>query len=210
MKRIITVLIFSISINLTNAQQFDKNNAIYSSGEMNLGNYVGIDMNLNYVYKEKYSFKIGYTENFRKPKSLPENYSPGLIGIFYLGYLNPYDQLRNFQIGLGRTYNLNENGTIRANFLLGLGYTTIREPENWEFIQDAYFVENYTWNYTMYNTVSLIINPKIEFPFTRYYGLTISPMLQINKDRTYFGIGIGHMIGLLRKKTNHNKRLLGA
>lgn len=199
MKRIITTLIFSISINLTFAQ-FDENNVIYSSGEVNFGNYVGIDMNLNYVYKEKYSFKIGYTGNLRKPISLPENYSPGLIGIFYFWLINPYDKFENYQIGLGRTYILNEKGTIGANLSFGLGYTTIREPENWEFIKDANFVENYTWNYRMYNTVSLIINPKIEFPFTRYYGFTISPMLQINKDRTYFGIGIGHMIGLLRKK----------
>ena len=69
-------------------------------------------------------------------------------------------------------------------------------------INDTFLTENYTWNYKKYNTLSLIINPKIEFPFTRFYGLTISPMLQINKDRTYFGIGIGHMIGLLRKRKN--------
>ena len=67
----------------------------------------------------------------------------------------------------------------------------------------GFLTENYTWIYNKYNTVNLIINPKIEFPFTRYFGLTISPMLQINKDRTYFGIGIGQMIGLLRsRKTN--------
>ena len=69
-------------------------------------------------------------------------------------------------------------------------------------IDDAFLTENYTWNYKTHNTLSLIINPKIEFPFTRFYGLTISPMLQINKDRTYVGIGIGQMIGLLRNRKN--------
>lgn len=44
-----------------------------------------------------------------------------------------------------------------------------------------------------------IVNPKIEFPFNRFYGLTISPMLQVNKDRIYVGIGIGQMIGFLRR-----------
>jgi hypothetical protein len=201
MKRIILILIFSISINIANAQ-FGENNAIYYTGEFNLGNYIGFDFNLNYVYKEKYSFKIGYTGNIRKPESQPENYTSGLLGILLLGLANPYDQFENYQIGFGKIYNLNKSGTIRANLSLGLGYTTITEPENWQMINDAFLTVNYTWNYEKYNTVSLIINPKIEFPFTRFYGLTISPMLQINKDRTYFGIGIGQMIGLLRKRKN--------
>jgi len=198
MKRIITIFAFLISINIANAQ-FAENNAIYSTGELNIGNYIGVDINLNYVYKEKYSFKVGYTVNVRKPKLQPENYTSGLTGIFLLGLANPYDQFENYQIGFGKIYNLNKGGTIRVNFSLGLGYTTIREPENWQMINASFLTENYTWNYKTYNTLSIIINPKIEFPFTRLYGLTISPMLQMNKDRTYFGIGIGKMIGLLRK-----------
>ena len=194
-----TLLLFLFSIITANAQ-FDENNAIYSSGELNLGNYIGVDINLNYVYKEQYSFKIGYTGNIRTPKSKPENYTSGLSGLLLFGLTNPYDQFENYQIGFGKIYNLNITGTIRANLSLGLGYTTIREPENWQMIDNAFLSENYTWNYRKHNTVSLIINPKIEFPFTRFYGLTISPMLQINKDRTYFGIGIGQMIGLLRKR----------
>jgi hypothetical protein len=201
MKRIITILIFSISFNIANAQ-FDENNAIYSTGELNLGNYIGVDINLNYVYKEEYSFKVGYSGNIRKPKSQPEDYTTGLTGILLLGSANPYDQLENYQIGIGKIYKINQSGTIRLNASIGLGYTIVREPENWERINNGFLAENYTWDYNKYNTVSLIINPKIEFPFSRFYGLTVSPMVQINKDRTYFGIGIGQMIGLLRKREN--------
>ena len=57
-----------------------------------------------------------------------------------------------------------------------------------------------SWDNEKQNSVRLIINPKIEFPLTRFYGLTISPMIQINKSRTYFGIGIGYMFGLLRER----------
>jgi len=50
----------------------------------------------------------------------------------------------------------------------------------------------------------LIINSKIEFPFTRFYGFTISSMAKINKDRIYYVVGFGQMYGLLRKrKTIH-------
>ncbi len=75
----------------------------------------------------------------------------------------------------------------------------ITEPINWTEVDNFFLAENYTWDNHKYDTVSLMINPKIKFPFTRYYGFTISPMLQITKDRAYFGIGIGQMIGFVKK-----------
>ncbi|WP_159023555.1 hypothetical protein [Formosa sp. L2A11] len=195
----LTLVLSCISFYTLNAQ-FSEHHAIYFSGEINLGNYVGIDYNLNYVYKETYAFKLGYTGNIRTPKSQPKDYGSGLQGLFSFGFENPYDQIENIQIGVGKIYKLNTNGTIRLNLSAGLGYTIIREPENWQRINDAYLSENYTWNYRKHNTVSLVINPKIEFPVSRFYGLTVSPMLLINKDSTYFGIGLGQMLGLLRPK----------
>ena len=185
--------------------QNNKEDTYYLSNELNFGNYFGIDYNLNYVLKNKYSLKIGFSGNVRKPKSQPENYSGGLSGLFSLGIENPYDHLLNYRIDFGKIYNLNPKGTIRMNFSFGIGYSIIKEPNNWQFVEtDAVInlAENYTYSYRSYSTLSFIINPKIEIPFTRFYGLTISPMIQINKDRTYFGIGIGQMIGLLRKKKN--------
>jgi len=197
------LLFFIINFYFSNAQ-FSENNAIYTTGELNLGNYIGLDINLNYIYKEKYSFKVGYTGNLRKPKTQPDNYVSGLTGIASFGLANPYDQFESYQVGFGKIYNLNKSNTIRLNLSLGLGYTIIREPENWQIINNAFLTENYTWNYDKNKTVSLIVNPKIEFPFTRYFGLTISPMLQINRDRAYVGIGIGQMLGLLRNSKKHN------
>lgn len=38
-----------ISSNYVNAQ-FSENHALYGSGEINFGNYFGIDLNVNYVF----------------------------------------------------------------------------------------------------------------------------------------------------------------
>ena len=204
MKQALLILVFGISFNQVNAQFADKH-AIYAAEEFDIGNYLGGDLNLNYVFAESYSIKVGYSGHIRKPKSQPEKYTSGLIGNLLLNLADPYDQIENYQLLVGKIYSLNKKNTIRANVSLGLGYTTIREPGNWQPVNEGFLTENYTYEYSKSNTVSLIINPKIEFPFTRFYGLTISPMLQINKDRTYFGVGIGQMIGLLRKrKINHN------
>jgi len=198
MKQIVGIVLVLSCLQSVNAQFFD-NNAIYITNEINLGNYIGLDVHANYIYKERYTFKFGYSGNIRKPKTQPSDYRTGLAGLFFLGTANPYDQFETYQLTIGRLYRFNKKGTIRLNLSVGLGYTNIREPENWEFGGEP-AIGNYSWNYYEYSTVSLIISPKIEFPFTRFYGLTISPILQINKDRTFFGIGIGQMIGVLRKR----------
>ena len=113
--------------------------------------------------------------------------------------------MKGYQITIGVVSRLNKSETIRANFSVGMGYTTIKEPGNWQKRDRILFGENYTWDYLENNRLSLILNPKIEFLRYRFFGLTISPMLQANKDTFYLGVGIGAMIGLLRKEMiNHN------
>ena len=115
-------------------------------------------------------------------------------------FAGPRDYFNSFQIGFGKLYNigkienLDENGIVRANISFGLGITTLKERVNWRLNNNSYYISDGK----RYSTISLIINPKIEFPFKKFLGLTISPMIQINKYRTYFGIGIGQMIGLVR------------
>lgn len=198
MKQYIIALIISF-ISITSAKaQFFTNTLIYTTGELTLGNYIGLDLNLNYIIDDSYSLKLGYTVTIRTPKSQPDNYSSGVTGVFALGFDNPYDQIENYQMGIGKIYNLNPSGTIRANVSVGLGYTIVTTPQNWQENNDRFFTENYTWHYNKQNTVSLVINPKIEFPLTSFYGLTLSPLVILNKHSSYFGIGIGQMIGLLR------------
>ena len=106
----------------------------------------------------------------------------------------------NFGISAGRIYKLNQEGNIRLNMLLGAGYTIIAEPRNWLKIHNSSInlAENYSYDFERRYAVCLIINPKIEFPISKIFGLAVSPMLQINKERVYYGIGVGYMIGLLK------------
>ena len=199
MKEKIALLIIIFSIQFINAQ-LEENNKVYITSELNWGNYIGVDLNLNFVTKKNYSLKVGYSGNLRNAKSEPKDYA-SINDI--LPFTGPYDHFKSYQISFAKIYELNNKGTIRANFSFGLSMTTIREPKNW-VLNDITTTSRgyYTWKIEKYNTVSLIINLKIEFPFTKIYGLTISPMIQINKNRTYFGIGIGQMIGLLRERKN--------
>ena len=197
MKEIITILIILLGINYTNAQLKEKN-FIYASNELTLGSsYLGYDLDLNYIFKEKYSFKVGFSKKFRFTET-PENF--GTINDILI--FGPIDSFENYQITFGKIYKFNKSGTIRANLSFGLGSTQIRGYENFKLITLNDGSEYYTYNSRKNNSISFIINPKIEFPLTRFYGLTISPMVQISKFKPYFGSGIGHMFGLLRTKSN--------
>lgn len=190
------LVLFLISIQFTNAQ-VAKNNKLYASSELSIGNYLGVDVNLNMVTKKNYLFKVGFTGNIRGSRSTPSDYvdimDPILLG-------GPRDYFNSFQIGFGKLYNigkienLDENGIVRSNISFGLGITSLKERVNWRLNNNSYYISDEK----KISTISLIINPKIEFPFKKFFGLTISPMIQINKYRTYFGIGIGQMIGLVR------------
>lgn len=200
MIRSISLFLFFILLSMSSnlKAQFAENNAIYGSPEIFGGNYFGASMHVNYVSQEKYSFQLGVSSHLRKPASQPSNYTSGFFGALLFGLANPYDQLINVQAKAGRIYRLNKSGTIRLNLMGGVAFTVIQEPYNWQPVNSLFLTENYTYDTNSFNTMSFVFNPRVEFPFTRFYGLSLSPVLIINKDRTFWGLGIGHMIGLLR------------
>ena len=67
------LVLFIISIQFTNAQ-VAKNNKLYASSELSIGNYLGVDVNLNMVTKKNYLFKVGFTGNIRGSRSTPSDY----------------------------------------------------------------------------------------------------------------------------------------
>lgn len=199
MTRLLFILLLTNWLCPVHAQFWD-NNFIYYGGDLNLGNYFGVNGHLDYIYQSKYSFRIGQTMSVRRARTQPEDYEKGLEhGLFR--FPNEFDHFESYYLSAGRVIILDESKTLRANLSIGAGYTTIKEPHSWEKVIDPELLySNYTFQTKKYSTISLILNPDIEFAFTRYFGVILSPIVEINKDRTHFGIGIGIMTGLLRGK----------
>ena len=180
--------------------QTERTNFFYMNNQLNIGNYAGWEIGLNYVQNQKTSYKLSYTRNSMTARSTPDDFSVGLLGSLTFGAASPWDRFRTYQFAVGRIIPFNKSGSIRTNFYLGLGYSIIKEPRNWRDEGGSWLVPNYDWDNHKYSTLSISINPVIEFAFTRSYGLFLSPMLQLSKDRTYVGVGIGHMIGPIRNR----------
>lgn len=198
MKKSICFLLLLPFIMQMNAQTA-KNNAFYLSGELNAGNFIGINLNLNLNFNEKYSLQAGYSACTREAASIPDDFSSGILVLFTFGLSELIlESMENYQVLFGKIYSLNDLGSIRLNLAGGIAYTVINEPSNWSHITSPNGGPNYTYDMKEYGTLSLIINPKFEFPFAKYIGITISPFLQTNFDKAFIGLGLGLMAGRLK------------
>jgi hypothetical protein len=216
MKKIISVLVFLVGIGVANAQ-FSKNNALYFGLEPNIINfnkYSGIEANINYVYKEKYSFKLGCAYMDRDALSRPSDYLRGysLEEIIYfpvtllldIAGKKPIEKFSSTYLSVGRVCKLDKKGKLRLNMNAGVGITTILEPRNWRLASEndppRHHRSRYTWDDYEYNTISLTINPKIEYLPSHGAGFTLSPIAHLTEDKTSLGIHVGMILGILRQK----------
>ena len=187
------------SIGVVSAQEVEKH-LVYYSNEANIGNYIGFSGDINYIYNEKYSAKIGVISNIRRPKNQPSDYSAGLGELLTFGLIGPFETMAGVNFQVGKIYYLNSRRNTRLNASIGIGYTKLEVVENWQKTSSGSFGANYTYDLVKSDVASLIINPKFEFPLGRIFGFTISPTAVINTESNYYGVGLGYMIGIIRSK----------
>ncbi len=179
-----------------NAQQ--ARNKFYTSNEITVGNYKGFDINFNFINKRDQTFKIGYACVFRKSANTPENFNNGINGLISFGLANALQRIETFQVSAGKIFPGKHNDSYRLHLAIGLGYTTVSTPTDWQPNHTGLLAPNYTYDFSKKRTISIIINPKIEFPVFSIYGFTLSPLLQISPKSFYAGIGFGSMLGRVR------------
>ena len=199
-KWFLTALLFSFEVSCLQAQFIEKN-AFYFEAGASLGTHLGASVSLNYTYNQKYSVAAGWSQLIRASKNKPDDYSSGLLGILLLNLVKPLEETTLYDFQVGQIFVLNKSGSIRLNFMGGIGFTHIKDAFNFEAVDDSFLVENYTYSYESSNVISLLLTPRIEFT-TRFYGLSISPQFIYNEENVYFGLAINHMVGILRPKSN--------
>lgn len=102
-KKIITIiLLWSISQSVS--AQFLGEDSIYFSADINSGTFFGSDININYINKNDYTFKLGFSANIRASKSTPSDYKSGITDILLLGLTSPHDIVLNYQCYIGKIY----------------------------------------------------------------------------------------------------------
>lgn len=164
--------------------QIQKRDAIFLDAEVNLGNYSGVSLNLNYLFKQNISFKVGAHALFNESSEYKAT-----------------NEITGYHVLIGKVL-FDGKGSTRWNLSAGLGSSkTVKAISSTRETGSFFGFFSYNYNSVKYeesNELSFIINPKIEFPFSEAFGLTISPFIIANKVNTAAGIGIGIMIGQVR------------
>lgn len=182
--------------------QFIERHALYLNTDLNVGDYLGVNLGMTYVYQYKYAFQLGYSANSRKAKSTPDNYSNNNIfkSIITLGLSDPSDRIEQVQALAGWMFILDEKGIVRLNLSAGIAYSQITKPVQWELDVSPGRQANYSFQENTFDTFSLIIQPKLEFTIFKFYGLSTGPHIQINKDEVFFQLSMGSILGAVRPK----------
>ncbi|MGB5981178.1 MAG: hypothetical protein WBG46_03440 [Nonlabens sp.] len=189
--------LFCLLHKYSRAQRGEPGNFYVDSG-IQFGRYLGFDFGANYLLEDsRYSLIVGASALATEAHNLPNDYSIGLDGALTFGLASAYERLFNFRAGMGKLFVLNPKGTFRFHPQAGLGISVIQEPTNFRRKESAFLTQNYNYDFHTHTTLSLFINPKFEILFFRFYGLSISPLLIINKDQWHYGITINTMIGRL-------------
>jgi len=182
--------------------QIKENYLFYSSLKGNLGNYYGGGITLDLIYKNKYSFGIGFYEHVKKPGNLPRDYRKGGLSLLSLGEGVAQDSIQSLSLTLGRVFLSKTNSGIRYNLKAGVTYSVSKTPDNWVKLNEGsglLSIENYSYNYKKYREIGILVNPTIDLPFLKFLGFSVGPYSFLNLKTISYGIEISTIIGCVKR-----------
>lgn len=196
MKKIL-VLIF-ILLFFSGYAQLQENQLLYGNLEFSLGNYWGGNIGINFAVNNKFSLQLEYSGTSRTPKSIPSDYSIGLIDVFSLGTTTPKDRIQSVRFAAGKIQTINQPGTIRINLKAGISFLTVTKPTNWEKADVYFLTSNYTWKNKTTHQMGIVLKPEFEFLFANFAGIVVSPYCELTGNYNSVGVGIGMLLGKVK------------
>ena len=175
------------------AQEEKKGSSLFLGTQLAIGNYVGIDVGLNYIYKDSYSFSIGHLGGIASAKEEPDDHDKSG---FLSSLQNVYDSTSNRYFTVGKIFRINNENKI--NVYLGYANTTIRQRVNWTKESKKEEGYDYVYQTDVIDNRSLVVGGNLQMDAWKYFGFVFSSKVIINKEETYYGIGVGVLLGKLK------------
>ncbi len=203
MKRIVLLIIGVLMLTSVYAQWSNKfsvrkaeKHFLYGTGDVMVGNYNGGNIGMNYIYNSKYLVNFGFSVSSKSAgNQFAEQLKSAEINPNSINM--PDENLENFHLMIGRVFKLSPNNNIRVVLQGGPGVSAIREPVFTTINNNETVFSDYHIGFRKRQQVSLILNPKIEFPVTCVLGFSVGPMVIVNDERTFFGVSIGFLYGVI-------------
>jgi hypothetical protein len=123
----------------------------------------------------------------------PPDFAPGLFEPY------PQQQLYMFGIMYGKVF-YSKQTTTRFVLKGGLSGGVVYTPQNY-ISAGSWFEANYTYSLKHEFTPGILLNPTMELPVRRYFGLSFGLYTNVNFISPVFGVEGSMIFGKLRNKT---------
>lgn len=152
-----------------------------------------VEIALNVIIPTNWGLSCGYSENFKTAKNLPSDYHS-------LWYGDPTDHLTALSLRLNKVFPTHSK-KIRFGLEAGPSLIIYKELRFEKNNNSGWFNNTYNTNEDKQISIGLSLKAKVEFPLSRYFGLELAAISNINGKQSYVGIMFGISTGVLRKRS---------
>ena len=219
MKKNLIFLFFVFYLNSNVQSQTTNNTILYKKPPkwslllgINFGGYAGVNTQMTYYIKEKYSVSINAWQVFRDSNNTPSDY-------YFQGFFSKETSYsvgeKLLSLGLTGGYLIQIPKTrSRIHLQTGIYYNTLEYPDDFKRKDSdggifGVNLTNTNYTYTMYRKhyLSLVVAPAFEFPVFNHLGLRLQPKILAGFEEINMMMNIAINIGNatskpLRKKKN--------
>ncbi len=143
---------------------------------------------------------ISYDNYSKKAQELPDDYQAGDP----IGNENPVDELNSLSIRLLREFPISVK-FIRFGVECGPSLILYNRAHFIYEIHGGAYGGNYGIHYSFQYSAGLSLRAKAEFPLTRFLGLEIAAISNINKYQSYVGVDLNLTLGYVRDRIKPKK-----
>ncbi|MFN0217160.1 MAG: hypothetical protein ACKVT2_23120 [Saprospiraceae bacterium] len=166
------------------------------------GSHGTANISLDFIASNKYFLSIGKRIQIKNSQEMPKDYFPG-DGLYnLLGSDGPDQETGMLALTFGRAIPFDTGP--RLILASGLGIGTVTKPGNFIKQQQAQTwlgtSSNYTYDLEETTAIGLLLNARLDFPFTRFIGLSAGSTAILSKKDPYIGLELLLHLGYLRQR----------
>ncbi len=206
----LTLFTIHALIGLTLCAQLQKplGDRLYLKETIGSGTHFNAGFSIHFISKDGYSVAVQGVYETKEAHTLPKDYKGGTFGGIFGP---PSTTLITGGVLLGRVRDT-KSKLIRFDLRAGINYGYITRPVKFRPPEPSpsygfklFSSPNYDYDMEKKWFVGIVINPTIDFTFTRYIGLSLGLRANINPQEIPLTVEVGFLIGNLRGKTRKSK-----
>ncbi len=182
---------------------------LYLQETIGVGTHLNAGLSIHFISEKGYSVAVQGVYETKEAHTLPKDYKAGSFGEIFGP---PSTTLITGGILLGRVRDT-KSKLIRFDLRAGINYGYITRPVKFRPYKSTtpsygflkFSSPNYDYDMEKKWFVGIVINPTIDFTFTRFIGLSLGLRANINPQEIPLTVEVGFLIGNLRGKTRKSK-----